>query len=104
MWGLGGEGGIRTHGRLAPTPVFKTGALNHSATSPERDSIAQRTHPLQALRAHNDLPQESLKISMRCLPPEKSAVGQNRERGYFNQCRLGVGPDAVQTAGMTGKS
>ncbi len=24
----GGESEIRTHGRLAPTPVFKTGALN----------------------------------------------------------------------------
>jgi hypothetical protein len=30
----GGEGGIRTHGRIAPTPVFKTGAFNRSATSP----------------------------------------------------------------------
>ena len=30
----GGRGGIRTHGRLAPTPVFKTGALNRSATLP----------------------------------------------------------------------
>ena len=30
----GGEGGIRTHGTLARTPVFKTGAFNHSATSP----------------------------------------------------------------------
>ena len=30
----GGWGGIRTHGGLAPTPVFKTGALNHSATHP----------------------------------------------------------------------
>src|SRR5687767_7713206 len=30
----GGEGGIRTHGGLAPTAVFKTAALNHSATSP----------------------------------------------------------------------
>ena len=30
----GGEGGIRTHGGIATTPVFKTGALNHSATSP----------------------------------------------------------------------
>ena len=30
----GGEGGIRTHGKREPTPVFKTGALNHSATSP----------------------------------------------------------------------
>src|SRR3954468_23025445 len=28
----GGGGGIRTHGRLATTPVFKTGALVHYAT------------------------------------------------------------------------
>lgn len=32
---VGGEGGIRTHGGLAPTAVFKTAALNHSATSPD---------------------------------------------------------------------
>src|SRR6185312_233429 len=32
--GDGGESGIRTHGRLAPTAVFKTAALNHSAISP----------------------------------------------------------------------
>ena len=32
--GIGGEGGIRTHGTLARTAVFKTAALNHSATSP----------------------------------------------------------------------
>ena len=30
----GGEGGIRTHERLTTLPVFKTGAFNHSATSP----------------------------------------------------------------------
>src|SRR6185436_12507792 len=30
----GGRGGIRTHERLAPLPVFKTGAFNHSATLP----------------------------------------------------------------------
>jgi hypothetical protein len=29
-----GGGGIRTHGTLASTPVFKTGALNRSATPP----------------------------------------------------------------------
>ena len=34
----GGEGGIRTHGELAPTAVFKTAALNHSATSPKGES------------------------------------------------------------------
>ena len=32
--GNGGGGGIRTHGRLSPTSVFKTGAFNHSATPP----------------------------------------------------------------------
>ena len=34
--GPGGEGGIRTHGRLAPTEVFKTSALSLSATSPNK--------------------------------------------------------------------
>src|SRR5271169_1727413 len=34
---IGGRGGIRTHGTLAGTPVFKTGALNHSATLPTVD-------------------------------------------------------------------
>ena len=29
-----GGGGIRTHGRLSPTLVFKTRALNHSTTPP----------------------------------------------------------------------
>ena len=32
----GGRGGIRTHGTLSGTPVFKTGALNHSATLPDQ--------------------------------------------------------------------
>ena len=31
----GGEGEIRTRGGIATTPVFKTGALNRSATSPK---------------------------------------------------------------------
>src|SRR4051812_47906578 len=31
-----GGGGIRTHGTLTSTPVFKTGALNRSATPPSR--------------------------------------------------------------------
>lgn len=30
----GGEGEIRTHGAISDTAVFKTAALNHSATSP----------------------------------------------------------------------
>ena len=40
-WGAGGgQGGIRTHGRLPPTAVFKTAALNHSATCPRRGSAS----------------------------------------------------------------
>ena len=32
----GGGGGIRTHGGVSPSSVFKTGAFNHSATPPTR--------------------------------------------------------------------
>ena len=31
---IGGEGGIRTHGGLTPTPDFESGTFDHSATSP----------------------------------------------------------------------
>jgi hypothetical protein len=31
---IGGEGGIRTLGTLARSPVFETGLFNHSSTSP----------------------------------------------------------------------
>ena len=33
----GGEGGIRTLGGFDTSPVFKTGAINRSATSPSRE-------------------------------------------------------------------
>ena len=36
----GGWGGIRTHDRVAPMPVFKTGALNRSATHPRQKPFA----------------------------------------------------------------
>ncbi len=35
----GGEGGIRTPDTLSGMPVFKTGAINHSATSPDNYSF-----------------------------------------------------------------
>ena len=34
----GGRGEIRTHERLAPLPVFKTGAFNRSATLPTKNT------------------------------------------------------------------
>ncbi len=30
----GGQGGIRTHEKREPLPVFKTGTFNHSVTHP----------------------------------------------------------------------
>ena len=35
----GGEGGIRTHGPVTRTPLFESGALNRSATSPGQASL-----------------------------------------------------------------
>ena len=35
----GGETGIRTQERVAPLPVFKTGAFNRSAISPQETFI-----------------------------------------------------------------
>jgi hypothetical protein len=49
---LGGRGGIRTHGALAGTPVFKTGALNHSATLPcfADQALSEWSHRTQGER------------------------------------------------------
>ncbi len=40
-----GQGEIRTHGTLAGTPVFETGAFNHSATYPT--TPCRKTTPTQ---------------------------------------------------------
>ena len=37
---IGGRGEIRTHGGYEPTSVFKTGALNRSATLPETEILS----------------------------------------------------------------
>src|SRR5690606_17888252 len=46
-FGNGGRGGIRTHGRFNPSPVFKTGAFNRSATLPETDAVGRHLPALQ---------------------------------------------------------
>jgi hypothetical protein len=45
---LGGWGGIRTHGGREPTAVFKTAALNHSATHPESSTPVGINTPSRA--------------------------------------------------------
>jgi Uncharacterized protein conserved in bacteria (DUF2059) len=37
--GIGGEGGIRTHGRRKPTTVFETATIDHSVTSPRLEVV-----------------------------------------------------------------
>ena len=46
----GGWGGIRTLGGREPTLVFKTSALNHSATHPVRRLILRRSAAVQSAR------------------------------------------------------
>ena len=44
---IGGGGEIRTHGRVAPTAVFKTAALNRSATPPIIE-LTDRNHTFKS--------------------------------------------------------
>lgn len=53
----GGWGGIRTHGGREPTPVFKTGALNHSATHPLGGSNYSGCRPI-ANESRTDIRQQ----------------------------------------------
>lgn len=39
---VGGSGEIRTHERVSPSPVFKTGAFNRSATLPKESAHCKR--------------------------------------------------------------
>src|SRR5215471_4843544 len=51
---IGGWGGIRTPGGREPTPVFKTGALNHSATHPclQHQALSIPATPVQSQNCH----------------------------------------------------
>src|SRR3984957_8418871 len=70
---FGGRGGIRTHGTLAGTPVFKTGALNHSATLPaqQSQSISVGRHRTQCERGPNLDPIAFLQSTSREILPQR---------------------------------
>ena len=40
----GGEGGIRTHAPLKRRPLFESGTMNHSDTSPSGNSIGKHAY------------------------------------------------------------
>ena len=74
---LNGQGGIRTHETLARSPVFETGAFNHSATCPTGRNLAEgRPHgqlavPLLGRRALKN-PLRSWPHSSANMPPTTS--------------------------------
>jgi hypothetical protein len=82
-WHSGGRGGIRTHGTLAGTPVFKTGALNHSATLPAVENVGLFSH----------LPEQSKSLDLFATALSPNVVGAlvygclhdpvNHSRGAF---------------------
>ncbi len=51
----GGEGGIRTHGTIAGTPVFETGPIDHSGTSPQRATLESRARNLTDAQANRNV-------------------------------------------------
>ena len=68
---IGGGGGIRTHGRREPSVVFKTTALNHSATPP-RLKQPQRSRLSRPVRST-------------ALPPLREV---NRLRAFYQAAEL----------------
>jgi len=47
--GSGGWGGIRTHGKLAPTLLFESSSLNHSDTHPHHNFTRFRDRRIRPL-------------------------------------------------------
>src|SRR3546814_4446421 len=62
---FGGEGGIRTHGGLAPTTVFETAPFDRSGTSPHPVPTGSKAgqagagpYPMPVFAASNAAPRE----------------------------------------------
>src|SRR2546427_4110882 len=80
---IGGESGIRTHGRFNPSPVFKTGALNRSAISPigsrspgQRRILAREGHLPKTTRSeeHTSELQSQSNLVCRLLLEKKKKI------------------------------
>jgi hypothetical protein len=63
----GGEGGIRTHGRVSPTHAFQACSLSHSDTSPDT-ACKEPAHPT-ARRFCAATRRRSFAAELRSLPP-----------------------------------
>ncbi len=77
----GGGGEIRTHGRVAPSPVFKTGAFNRSATPPKPGIVTWNRRPTAW----------SGWASERSAAPYASSLRKSACRSFRKRCPSGVG-------------
>ena len=66
----GGEGGIRTHGRLSPSTVFETAPFDHSGTSPMSGGILRgfRGGKSQILGIGGTSPPRTTQVHEQMLP------------------------------------
>ena len=99
----GGRGGIRTHGTVSRTAVFKTAALNHSATlpvrfvSPSRAGLSSgeaRAVPdvssCERARARSGAGDVSVAVRRRALPEQRSGP-QSVRQGRLSLCAAETG-------------
>ena len=75
----GGEGGIRTHGTIAGTPVFETGPIDHSGTSPQGVAFDSRARNVTDARRN------------------RNACGQTAARCQGSTCARGIWGDRRAT-------
>jgi hypothetical protein len=104
----GGGGGIRTHERLAPLPIFKTGAFNRSATPPSLVFQALIAFLLATLRCECRFLRTLVRL--RCKRPDPradtpvigdgGAKGESQSQsGRFDECQNN--PNVRDSANVT---
>ncbi len=76
----GGEGGIRTPDTLSGMPVFKTGAINHSATSPVLRVLRTRRAIRSLWLVYNTSDSISLPGHAECPGMKLHDLGKVREK------------------------
>ena len=86
---MSGETGIRTLGTLAGTPVFKTGAIGHSAISPGR--MLRRS----ACCVNDDTLRSDTKAVFGFEPEKESGCATLWQRSGRRECDRGMASNGV---------
>ena len=84
----GGRGGIRTHGRLSPSLVFKTSSLNHSDTLPYRLGAGAYDRLIGGSSAPRSLPPASPQPAVNMLLNTRTALGADEAPVAFKTAAL----------------